>query len=81
MQFSHTLNLDYDSLVKPWLCEQTLTCEKYTHPEDFFFRTIHLGTDCWAFIALSRLRSARQLAEEGNWHVAAARATQVSAGC
>lgn len=78
LQFSHTLNLDYDSLVKPWLCEQTLTCEKYTHPEDFFFRTIHLGTDCWAFIALSRLRSARQLAEEGNWHVAAARATQAS---
>ncbi|EFN57798.1 hypothetical protein CHLNCDRAFT_143159 [Chlorella variabilis] len=78
LQFTHTLNLDYDSLVKPWLCEQTLTCETYTHAEDFFFRTIHLGTDCWAFVALSRLRSAQQCAEAGNWHVAAARATQAS---
>lgn len=135
LQFTHTLNLDYDSLVKPWLCEQTLTCETYTHggwsgvgqvagwllmgrpagapsamaaaslapprsgiewrlaaslptclrlplcaAEDFFFRTIHLGTDCWAFVALSRLRSAQQCAEAGNWHVAAARATQVRLG-
>lgn len=45
--------------------------------EDFFFRTVHLGTDCWAFIALSRMHSAQELAAAGAWHVAAARATQV----
>jgi hypothetical protein len=45
--------------------------------EDFFFRTVHLGTDCWAFIALSRMASAQTFAEGGNWHLAAARSTQV----
>jgi hypothetical protein len=30
-QVCHVLNLDYDSLCQPWRCEQTLTCEKYTH--------------------------------------------------
>lgn len=45
--------------------------------EDFFFRTVHLGTDCWAFIALSRVASAQAFAEGGNWHLAAARSAQV----
>lgn len=30
-QVCHALNLDYDALCQPWRCEQTLTCEKYTH--------------------------------------------------
>ncbi|KAL4425507.1 hypothetical protein ABPG75_009523 [Micractinium tetrahymenae] len=77
-QYPHRPNLDYASLVRPWLCEQTLTCEVYTNKEDYFFRSIHLGTDCWAFVALARLASARQQAEAGNWHVAAARATQAA---
>jgi hypothetical protein len=33
----------------------------YAHKEDFFFRTVHLGTECWAFIATQRLRSALQV--------------------
>lgn len=37
------LNLDYDALVQPRRCEQTLM-EVFSNPEDFFFRTIHLGT-------------------------------------
>ena len=45
--------------------------------EDFFFRTVHLGTACWAFVALQRMAGALQLAQAGAWHVAAARATQV----
>ncbi len=45
--------------------------------EDFFFRTVHLGTDCWALIALSRVASAQAFAEGGNWHLAAARSAQV----
>ena len=48
--------------------------------EDWFFRTVHLGTDCWAFVALARLASARQLADGGRWHVAASRAMQVRQG-
>lgn len=47
--------------------------------EDFFFRTVHLGTDCWAFIVLSRVASAQTFAEAGNWHMAAARSAQVGA--
>ena len=30
-QFPHRLNLDYDALVRPWLCEQTLTDEIHTN--------------------------------------------------
>ena len=47
-------------------------------PHDFFFRTIHLGTECWAFVGHNRLRSALQAAQEGHWHVGAARAAQAA---
>lgn len=46
-------------------------------PQDFFFRTVHLGTECWAFVALNRIASAYEMAQQGRWHVAAARAGQV----
>jgi len=71
--------LDYNALVQPDIVEQTLTQHNYTHAEDFFFRSIHLGTDCWAFIALERLQSAKSRAAVGDWHVAAARALQAAA--
>lgn len=58
--------------------EATLSQEVYEHEEDFFFRTVHLGTECWSFVALDRMAAAQQLAEEGQWHVAAARIIQVS---
>jgi len=32
--------------------------EQPHHPEDFFFRTIHLGTECWGYIAIQRLKVA-----------------------
>jgi hypothetical protein len=32
-QARHSLNLDYDALVQPWRCEQTLTSEVYTNRE------------------------------------------------
>jgi hypothetical protein len=51
--------------------------QEYTNEEDFFFRTIHLGTECWMFIANSRARSARQAAGQAAWHVASARIMQV----
>ena len=57
--------------------EATLSQEVYEHEEDFFFRTVHLGTECWSFVALNRMAAAKQLAEEGQWHVAAARIIQV----
>lgn len=58
--------------------EATLSQEVYAHEEDFFFRTVHLGTECWSFVALNRMAAAQQLAEEGQWHVAAARIIQVA---
>ncbi len=71
--------LDYSAIVRPEVCLKTLTFkEKWTYHEDFFFRTVHLGTECWAKIALARLDSAKQLALEGSWHVAAARILQAS---
>lgn len=39
---------------------ETFLSEPYVHPEDFFFRTVHLGTECWAYIATRRMRSAKQ---------------------
>ena len=51
--------------------------EVYEHEEDFFFRTVHLGTECWAFVVHNRIAIAEQLAEEGQWHLAGARIIQV----
>ena len=52
-------HLDYAVLVRPAVVANTLLRENYSHSEDFFFRSVHLGTECWAFIALDRLRSRR----------------------
>ena len=76
--FSHTVWLDYLALVRPEVVERTLTGKVYTYHEDFFFRTVHLGTECWARVALARLQSAKELATAGSWHVAAARILQAS---
>lgn len=51
--------------------------EAYTHKEDFFFRTVHLGSEAWAFVATQRIISAKHCAAKGRWHLAAARALQV----
>ncbi|KAL4539440.1 hypothetical protein Ndes2437B_g02184 [Nannochloris sp. 'desiccata'] len=77
--FQHTYWLDYSAIVRPEVCKKTLTFkDTWTYHEDFFFRTVHLGTECWAKIALARLVSARELASAGQWHVAAARILQAS---
>ncbi|KAK9819871.1 hypothetical protein WJX72_003475 [[Myrmecia] bisecta] len=75
---ARTHHLDYSLLVCPEVAVSTLTGEQYTHKEDFFFRTIHLGIECWAFIAIHRLNMAKQLTREGQWHVAAARMAQAA---
>ena len=59
--------------------EATLSGEVYEHEEDFFFRTVHLGSECWAFVIHNRIAIARQQAEEGQWHIAGARIIQVPA--
>ncbi len=65
--------LDYTSLVRPSVITETYTNREYPHSEDFFFRSVHLGTECWAFIALSRLDAATTaLRKHGHWHNAAA---------
>ena len=38
LQARHSLNLDYDALVQPWRCEQTLTGEVYTNRERCILR-------------------------------------------
>jgi len=63
--------LDYASLVKPHVV--LLTDIEYAHKEDFFFRSVHLGTECWAFIANKRIESAMdQVNKYKNWDNAAA---------
>lgn len=78
LRFAHTAWLDYNALVRPEVVERTLTGEAYSYHEDFFFRTVHLGTECWARVALARLKSAEEHAAVGEWHVAAARMGQAA---
>jgi len=54
--------------------------ETYELAEDFFFRTVHLGTECWALIAHNRLQCAARFAAKGHWHNASARLCQVHVG-
>ncbi len=72
----HTLkkemSLDYALLVRPQVVVDTLLKERYNHAEDFFFRTVHLGTECWAFIAISRIKVAKDYASTQIWYQAAA---------
>ena len=65
--------LDYAVLVRPACVANTLLRENYRHEEDFFFRSVHLGTECWGFIVLDRLRSAiEQVQKYDHWQNAAA---------
>ena len=57
--------------------ETTLSGEVYEHEEDFFFRTVHLGSECWAFIVHNRIGIAQEAAEQGQWNIASARIIQV----
>ena len=70
--------LDYQALVRPDVVLSTLTSEQYVYHEDFFFRTVHLGTECWAFVGLSRLESSLVWAKGAKWNVAAARILQAA---
>lgn len=70
--------LDYTLLVRPQKVTETLTMESFDHAEDFFFRSVHLGTDCWAFIVSYQLKNALDLAEACQWDRAAALIQQVS---
>jgi tryptophan 2,3-dioxygenase len=64
--------LDYEFLCQPGLCLDTRKGATTEHCEDFFFRTVHLGTECWAFVALRGIDSAMGSAKAGRWHNAAA---------
>jgi len=55
--------------------------ETYELAEDFFFRTVHLGTECWALITHNRLQCAARFAAKGHWHNASARLCQVLVSC
>jgi hypothetical protein len=66
-----------EGLLRVQVVERTLTCKEYTGPEDFFFRTIHLGTECWLLVASRSAAHARRLAQAGHWHEAAGRLVQV----
>ena len=57
--------LDYRRLVRPEVVAATYEDEAYAHSEDFFFRSVHLGTDCWAFVVHNRLEGAREVGEQG----------------
>jgi len=66
------LYLDYACMVRPDVVLATRTEEHYTHSEDFFFRSIHLATECWSFVALDRLANADLQCQGEHWHEAAA---------
>ena len=68
--------MDYFALAVQ-VVEATLSGEVYEHEEDFFFRTVHLGSECWAFIVHNRIAIAQQAAEQGQWNIASARIIQV----
>lgn len=51
----------------------------YSNAEDFFFRTVHLGTECWMFAANALASYGAEHAANGAWHVAAARTALVRA--
>lgn len=54
--------LDYARLVRPEVVAETYArALTYAHAEDFFFRSVHLGTECWAFVAVKRLEGAREV--------------------
>ncbi len=59
------------------VCLCACVLQQYDNDEDFFFRTIHLGTECWMYIANNRTRSAAEFANRGDWHIASARIMQV----
>ncbi len=69
-------HLDYARLVRPEVVAATY--HAYPHAEDFFFRSVHLGTDCWSFVVTRRLESARSLASQGEWFTASARVRQAA---
>lgn len=79
LPITHHHFLDYERLVRPKVVEGTTVDHHGIHyHEDFFFRSVHLGTECWAHIALQRLHSAKQFAERRMWHVAASRMNQAA---
>lgn len=53
--------LDYNLLVRPEAVSSTFVKQTYKHAEDFFFRSVHLGTECWAFNAIRCLESGREV--------------------
>ncbi|EWM23873.1 nematode resistance hs1pro1 protein [Nannochloropsis gaditana] len=73
---SSSRHLDYARLIRPEVV--VATYRDYPHTEDFFFRSVHLGTDCWAFTVIRRLQSARVLATGGDWYTASARVRQAA---
>lgn len=59
LQYPNRPNLDYDALVRPWLCEQTLTCETYTNSEQtgWFSALTGLALLTWMCCSHSRRRT------------------------
>jgi hypothetical protein len=55
-------------MVRPEVILATFELENYRHSEDFFFRSVHLATECWSFVALEHLRHALRLSLLGNLH-------------
>lgn len=71
-------SLDYTLMIRPQKVVETLTLQKFDHAEDFFFRSVHLGTDCWAFISTYYLKKAFSHATNFEWSEAVGLIMQVS---
>lgn len=71
--------LAYEAMVRSSLMASLLTEQEYNHKEDFFFRAVHLGTECWAFVLLDRINSAQEHIKRNGHFRNAAAAVRVAA--
>lgn len=59
--------VNYACISQSHVIGTTLSCENYEHPEDFFFRTMHLVTECWAVVHNNYLDVAFEAAVARDW--------------
>ncbi|GBG27115.1 Nematode resistance protein-like HSPRO2 [Hondaea fermentalgiana] len=71
--------LAYEEMVRSAHVASLLTDQEYQHKEDFFFRAIHLGTECWAFVLLDRISSAQNHIKRNGHFCNAAACVRVAA--
>ena len=68
---NYSLQLAYENVVQSKIILHTSFAENYEHFEDYFFRTVHLGTESWGKVGLSFVDKAYASAAKHEWKQAA----------